>query len=174
MMNKIAIAILMTISSTAAFASTPSDSSVNKLVELTPYAEVFKSVAFGGYERELQGLAYSVSNDDKLTDKQREDAIQAYKSYAENLIKTIDTPAKQAEIKKAYANAVKKVYSQDEVNALIAFYDNKVLQTALAKDDEVLTNYLQSLEKSTTDAMDKYNKTHRTKMEDAIKRITNQ
>lgn len=169
---KLSLALLLS-TATFSYANTPSDASINKLAEIVPYELLFQEVVFSPYEMELQSLAYAVQNDQKLTAKQREDAIQAYKTYADNLIKELSTPAKKAELKKAYITSAKQNYTQEEVDALLVFYSNKVLQSALDKGDKVAEGYIKGIEKSTTDAITKYDKTHRTKTEDAIKRITN-
>lgn len=169
-----AILLASTLFAGLAHASTPSDSSVNRLLEVAPYEDIFNSVTFSGLEYSGEQLAYELANNSKLTDKQRADALKVYETYANNLIKEVNTPAKKTELKKAYTNAVKQTYTQDEVDALLAFLDNKVLQQALQKERQVMEAYLGSVEKSTVATIEKYNKAHLTKTQDSIKRITNQ
>lgn len=156
-----------------AHANTPSDASINKLAEIMPYEQVFGNAAFGNLEIAGQALAHNIAQDAALSDKQREEAFKTFTVYAENLTKQFDTPAKKAELKKAFIAAAKKTYTQAEVDALIAFHENQVLQSALSKGDAVIDDYLTAVQKSTTDTIAKYEKANRTKMEDSIKRILN-
>lgn len=158
----------------SAFANTPSDASLEELSKVAPYEQAFMDIAFSGLQLSGEELAYGLANDSKLSEKQRTDALKVYETYANNLIKTVNTPAKKAELKKAYTNAAKQTYTQAEIDALLAFANNKVLQDALKKQDIVLDKYIGSVEKSTMDAIEKYQKANLTKMQDNIKRITNQ
>ncbi len=154
-----------------AYATTPSDTSLNQLAELMPYEAVFAEAVFAPLEMEGQALAYSLQNDTSLSDTQRQDALKAFDDYAKGLVKELGTPAKKAELKKAYIAAAKASYTQEEVDALTAFYSNKVAQSALAKSDTVLSTYMQSINDATTKTISSYEQKHLTTFQDKVKRI---
>lgn len=153
--------------------ATPSDNSLNQLAEVMPYEALFFETVIAPINEERMALAYGLSSDPSLTDDQRQKALQAFDDYAENLIKTLDTPATQAELKKSYISAARKHFTQAEVDAQIAFYGSEAGKSVMAKSDGVINDYLKTVVPTGISRIESYQKANLTPMQDNIKRILN-
>lgn len=163
----------ISLSTMNASASTPSDASVQKLAELTPYEDVFFDNIIAPIVDERNALLYGLMNDSTLTDDQRQKAMQAFDAYVDNLIKVLDTPETKAELKTAYVRTAKAQYTQAEVDAQIAFYGSDAGKSALQKRNGVLSGYLETVMPTNIAKVEAYQTTHLTPMQDTIKRILN-
>lgn len=171
-MKKLFALLALSAISTLSYA-TPSDTSVKQLLEVTPYEAVFYENIIAPISEEREMLAYNLMSDETLSDDQRKKAIEAFDSYAENLIKTLDTPAIKTELKTAYGNAIKAHYTQAEVDAQIAFYGSEAGKSALEKSSLVLNDYLKTVAPTGLAKIESYQQTNLIKMQDNIKRILN-
>lgn len=156
-----------------AFANTPSDSSVNRLSELMPYEDVFFETLIAPIANERQMLIYSLANDESLSDEQRQNALNIFDEYADNMMKSVDTPSLQTALKQAYIAAAKQHYTQAEVDAQIAFYGSEAGKSALAKQAQVLSSYLQSSAPAGLGLIENYQRSHLMGMQDRMKQALN-
>lgn len=168
-----ALLTLITLALPALATANPSDSSLNKLADVVPYESIFAEAILAPIYLEGESLAQALAADPSLTDKQRTEALKTFESYAQNLIKELNTPAKKAELKKAYIAAAKQGYTQAEVDAQIAFYGSEVGKSALKKEEAVFGAYMKSVGPSTTKTIQDYQQKNGIKMQDNIKRILN-
>lgn len=159
--------------SSLAYANTPSPNTVNRLGELVPYEEVLLGELLAPLNQERQVLAYNLSNDNKLTDAQRQNALKIFDDYANNMIKTIQTPAVQSELKQAFLTAAKTHYTQAEVDAQIAFYGSSAGKSAIDKQPQVFGVYLQSVAPKAIKLIEEYQRNHATKTQERINQIIN-
>lgn len=165
--------LALSLSAVAAHASTPSDASLNRLAEITPYEAIFGDEIIAPLLADRNALIYSINQDDSLNEQQRKDAVKAYDDYADGLLRLFSTDAKKKELKAAYIAAAKQHYTQSEIDALIAFYGSDVGKSALKKEPNVYDSYLKAVESSTSSTLDAYAKANQVKTQDAIKRILN-
>ena len=152
----------------ASFAN-PSATSLERLAEVTSYEAVFFDEVVAPLSYRRAQLAQSLQADQTLTQKQRDDALKIFDTYAENLLKTLDTPQTQAELKSAFISAAKQHFTQAEVDAQVAFYGSASGKSALQKRDAVLERYLKGLVSSAQVKIDAYEKAHLAKMEADLK-----
>lgn len=153
--------------------ATPSATSLNQLAEVLPYEAVFFEAFVTPISEERAVLAYNLANDTSLSDKQRTDALTAFDNYAKTLIESLDTPAIKESLKTAYINTARNTYTQEEVNALLAFYGSPAGQSALEKEDGVLRSYMQTVTPTGINIIETHQKTHLIPLQDTIKRILN-
>lgn len=153
--------------------ATPSDSSLQQLSEVMPYEALFFDSIVTPIEQERITLIYALENDSKLTDDQRKKAVQAFDSYAQNLVKQFDTKAQKDKLKKSYLQSAKANFTQDEVNAQLAFYGSQHGKSALEKTQKVYEDFMQSVGQDTQKTFENYQKNQGIKMQDEVKRILN-
>lgn len=169
-MKKLLTALTIAILSTTAIASV-SDSSAQKLAEVSGYDSIFYSNLVTPLQAERMALIDGMVNDDSLTDEQRQQALDVYDAYAQALIQTLDTPQVQAELKKIYIQSAKNTFTQAEVDAQVAFYGSTDGQNALKKQEDVFAQYLTRANDAYRDTVKKYEDKHLKKMQDDIKKI---
>lgn len=156
--------------SSLAFAA-PSEQSLAKLAQVMPYESLFFETVITPIGEERTALAYSLSNDTTLSDTQRKDALKAFDDYAQKYIALFDNPATKSTLKKSYTDAARKHFSQDEVDAQIAFYGSEQGKRALEKSNQVYDEYMQTLAKDLQGKIESYQKANLTKMQDKVKQI---
>lgn len=161
--------------STALFVSiahaTPTNSSLEKLADLSGYEAVFYENVATPLMLERMALAEGMAGDDTLTDSQRQKALDIYDAYAEGLLKSLDTQNTKDALKRAYLSAAKTNYTQGEVDAQVAFYGSEDGKSALSKQDAVLSSYIQSANNASKSTVTTYENKNLKKMQDDIKKV---
>lgn len=163
-----ALLLATTLFSTSVFA-TPTDKSLNELAKLTPYEDIFYNAVFEPLEMQRMILAQNLTQDTNVSDDERKKVLSAFDSYAEGLVKLLDTPAVKEGLKKSYINAAKS-FTQAEVDAMITFYGSKDGQSALKKRDSVFEAYMKSASDNNKKAVEDYDKKNTQKVEDELKK----
>lgn len=167
---KKALFLSTTLLSSLAFAA-PSEQSLTKLAQAMPYESLFVEAAIAPISEERTALAYGLAQDTTLSDTQRKDALKAFDEYAKNYVALFDNPTTKDTLKKAYIDSARKHFSQDEVDAQIAFYGSEQGKRALEKSNQVYDEYMQMLAKDLQSKIESYQKANLTKMQDKVKQI---
>lgn len=173
-MNYLARTLLATLLTLPLFANAaPSQSSLNKLAEIVPYESLYIQTFLAPYAQYGEALAYELAQDERLDDNKKKQVMAVYDAHVTGLVKQLETTLPKEQLKNAYITAAKS-YSQDEVDALLAFYGSKAGQSALQKQMSVADAYLGSLEAKTVPVITNYEQTHQTSTSDKIKQIIGQ
>lgn len=150
-----------------AFAN-PTDKSLEELSKHVPYEVMF----FGAVEESLiaqrEDLMYALANNTKLTDAERNKALEIYDTYAQGYFEALNTSAVKSELKKSYLSSAKSVFNQKEVDAQIAFYGSTDGQNALKKQPVMATTYLKSAGNATENIAKSYTDKHSKKLQDDL------
>ena len=128
----------------------PTDASVLKLMQVMHVDEQIDAIINGQQAvsdiLEEQGTKSRV-NEAKLNKRQRELAknMQGVLSqYTKILAGGVQGTANKEELTQAYLAAAKAHYNQQEVNALIGFYDTQIGQSILEKNPKVTSEFLKA------------------------------
>lgn len=128
----------------------PTDASVLKLMQVMHVDEQIDAIINGQQAvsdiLEEQGNKSKV-NEPKLNKRQRELAknMQGVLSqYTKILAGGVQGTANKEELTQAYLAAAKAHYNQQEVNALIGFYDTQIGQSILEKNPKVTSEFLKA------------------------------
>lgn len=165
-----ALALIGVLFCTSAFA-TPSDKSLEELSKLSSYELVFYENVTTPLMMERAALAEGMAQDSSLSDEQRKKALEIYDNYAKGLLNALDNDKVRASLKKAYLQSAKSNYTQGEVDAQLAFYGSSHGQSALKKQEIVLSNYLKSAGESNQQTVESYENKHLQKMNDELKKV---
>lgn len=172
-MNYLARTLLATLLALPLFAhAVPSQSSLTKLAELMPYESLYLQTFLAPYIQYGETLAYDVAQDTRLDDNKKQQVMAIYDAHITGLVKQLEKQLPKEELKNAYITAAKN-YSQEEVDALIAFYGSEAGQSALRKQMSIADAYLTSLEPKTVPVIKSYEQTN-TSTSDKIKQIIGQ
>ncbi|WP_227674053.1 DUF2059 domain-containing protein [Psychrobacter phenylpyruvicus] len=130
--------------------TTPSDASVLKLMQVMHVDEQIEAIVNSQQAMadilEQQGDKTSV-DDKKLNKRQREMAQSmqgVLEQYTKILAGGIQGTATKEEMVEAYKAAAKAHYTQQEVSALIDFYDTPMGQSILEKNPKVTSQFLKA------------------------------
>ncbi|MDO5652321.1 MAG: DUF2059 domain-containing protein [Moraxella sp.] len=151
--------------------ATPSNASVEKLAAATNYEGLFYEEVITPLAMRRIQLIQSLQADKSLTDKQREDALKTFDTYAENLVAKIETPEMNDKLKTAYIASAKANFTQAEVDAQVAFYGSASGKSSLQKRDTVFAQFLQATTADVQSIVSTYEEANLAKMEADMKRI---
>lgn len=163
---------LSVMASLPAFAN-PTDKSLEELSKYAPYEALFYGAVEENLIAQRERLMYDLSQNTKLTNDERNKALQTYDTYAEGFFKNLNTPAVKAELKKSYLASAKSVFNQNEVNAQIAFYGSTDGQNALKKQPAMASTYLGNASKATQDTVKSYDDKHIKKLQEDLDKFLN-
>lgn len=128
----------------------PTDASVLKLMQMMHVDEQIDAIINGQQAvsdiLEEQGNKSRV-NEAKLNKRQRELAKNMQSvlaQYTKILAGGVQGTANKEELTQAYLAAAKAHYNQQEVNALIGFYDTQIGQSILEKNPKVTSEFLKA------------------------------
>ena len=128
----------------------PTDASVLKLMQVMHVDEQIDAIINGQQAvsdiLEEQGNKSRV-NEAKLNKRQRELAKNmqgVLAQYTKILAGGVQGTANKEELTQAYLTAAKAHYNQQEVNALIGFYDTQIGQSILEKNPKVTSEFLKA------------------------------
>jgi len=129
-----------------AAAQTPSDESLNRLIELQNSPSQIRTFLSSSSDMVKQYITRRLNNDNELTPTQRTalaEVLQRYTLRANSEV--FQSEEVLSELRRIQRDAMRKTYTQEEVDAMIAFYGTPIGQSVLRKQGEFAKTYMPSL-----------------------------
>ena len=125
---------------------TPSDESLIKLAQVQQMDKTFETMLKNrelfNHFMQLEIVQRNFTFDDKnLSLQQREQAKKVVNDFMEKVFAEQNNAEFRQQAINAYIETAKSVYTQQEVNALIQFYDNPIGQSLIEKQPIVMKQY---------------------------------
>ena len=152
--------------SSVCFAAPPTDESINKLLELSNVMQAIKSVQ-QQMDTMLQNTMQEVTKGQPITaDEQK--ILDAYRKKVTDIaLKQLD----ESHLKSIYLPIYREVYTQDEVNQLIAFYESPTgkmfsskvpiaMQKSMAAMQQQIGPMMQEMQQATKDMQSQLDALH--------------
>lgn len=118
---------------------TPSDASLQQLAQVKQFDKVLdkmnQKTQVAMAEMFEINLA-TITHDKQLTPQQNEQAKQLMQKFILDVAKDYNTPQNRQQFIKAFIEANKAVYTQQEIEAMIAFYSSPIGQQIVEKQDQ--------------------------------------
>ena len=106
-----------------AAAQTPSDESLNRLIELQDTPSQIQTILSSPSDIVKQYINRRLSNDNELTPTQRTALAEVLQRYALRANREVfQSEEVLSELRRIQYDAMRKTYTQEEVDAMIAFY----------------------------------------------------
>lgn len=116
------------------FAQTPSDESVNKLIQLTESEKVLEINHEVGIQAASEGIWQQALPKPKMGDQtQRNQIIDIVDEFQENVKKRIFSPSMREAELNVLRRALKQNYTQEEIDAQLQFYSTPIGRQIIAK-----------------------------------------
>ncbi|MBH5330107.1 DUF2059 domain-containing protein [Eikenella sp. S3360] len=128
-----------------AAAQTPSDESLNRLIELQGTREQMLEALSTNSTSIKQGIIEEINSDKNLTRSQQAALIQAINRYNDNLYREVFSQDTWNEINKISRNFMRQLFTQEEVDAMIAFYSTPIGQSSTRKQYELASIMMPSM-----------------------------
>lgn len=139
----LATAIVFSTTMLSAQAATPTDASLTKLMQVTHTAEMIES-SIGNQIEVIEPVITSQLEKQDLTPAQRRRANAVITKYVTQLLQGSKAQVSQI-AQKDFIDVAKKNYTQEEVDAQIAFYSSEVGQSIVNKQPKVLQEFTVSI-----------------------------
>ncbi|SSY81013.1 DUF2059 domain-containing protein [Alysiella crassa] len=119
---------------TPTFAQTPSDESVNKLIQLTESEKVLEINHEVGIQAATEAIWQQALPQPKMGDQtQRNQIIDIVDEFQENVKKRIFSPSMREAELNVLRRALKQNYTQEEIDAQLQFYSTPIGRQIIAK-----------------------------------------
>lgn len=127
-------------------AAQPSETSVEKLADVMHLEGTFNQLMKNGLNPQViqKIVADNLKMSPKhksITPQQRQQLGKFFKTFQTELFSAINTPELRAQLKRQFIEAAQQFYTQKEVDAMLAFYDNPVGQSILKKQPQLMKAY---------------------------------
>ena len=129
-----------------AAAQTPSDESLNRLIELQDTPSQIRTILPASSDIVKQYITRRLNSDNELTPTQRTALTEVLQRYTHRVNREVfQSEEVVSELRRIQRDAMRKTYTQEEVDAMIAFYGTPLGQSVLRKQGEFAKTYMPSL-----------------------------
>ena len=129
-----------------AAAQTPSDESLNRLIELQDTPSQIRTILPASSDIVKQYITRRLNSDNELTPTQRTALTEVLQRYTHRVNREVfQSEEVVSELRRIQRDAMRKTYTQEEVDAMIAFYGTPIGQSVLRKQGEFAKTYMPSL-----------------------------
>lgn len=143
MLRSLALAALL--AALPAAAQIPSEESLNRLIELQGTREQMLRVLHDSGNLIKQEISEEIRSDSNLTTSQQAALVQTLNRYNDNLYREVFSQDTWNEINKISRNFMRQLFTQEEVDAMIAFYSTPVGQSSIRKQYELSSIMMPSM-----------------------------
>lgn len=154
-MKKYLLGAALFLSAAAAFAAPPSEESLERLMQVQHVDKMLDEMFAKVPDMTLQMLETQGVLGNVPKDKQPAFRAAAQR-YMENMSAEVRSPEFLHRFKALFAAEAAKTYTQEEVDALIAFYSTPVGQSVLAKQPQFFERFTPSLTRLTNEITEKH------------------
>ena len=154
LLKKTALAISLSFSAAAMMAlptlsvqaAVPTDKSLMALVKIIKLDETVKQMNSNGMtQRKVIEAMLPSFTTENMSDYQRQQVIKVLTNYTNNIFNDEYIESVNSANIKAYIDAAKKYFTQEEVNAQIAFYSTKVGASIIEKQPSMTQDYTEAV-----------------------------
>lgn len=131
-----------------AVASVPTDSSIARLAQISHFDESFKDGFKTGIMTSLTARLNADAKFQKLSPTQQQAYKNALDNFGAKIIQDLNTPEMTQKGLMVFKETTKKYYSQEEVDAMINFYQTPIGQSIVIKQSQAIQEDAQNLIKA--------------------------
>lgn len=126
----------------------PSDASLEKLVQVQHLEKNLATMMNQSKETVAKAMEASISNlipKEQITEAQRQQMLEALSEFTQKSMDDLNQSEMRKQMINAYIETAKTVYTQDEVNAMIAFYGSNIGQSVVEKQTIINKAYAEQI-----------------------------
>ncbi|OAM29272.1 MULTISPECIES: DUF2059 domain-containing protein [Eikenella] len=141
-----AAALGLLLAALPAAAQTPSDESLNRLIELQNITTQMRNTLPATVNIAYQRVARYINDHTRLSSKQRAELEHATERYVNDMNREVlQSEEVLSEIRRINRDAMRQIYTQEEVDAMIAFNSSPLGQSIMRKQSTLLNTVLPSM-----------------------------
>ena len=119
-----------------AFATPPSDASLERWLDTQNFDRDIEKNMINGFNVGFKPYADKALA--KIPEAKKDQAAKAFNRYRENVLKDLITPEAKQAVRNTLLKNAREIYTQEEIDGMIAFYGSPVGQAVVAKNPHLI------------------------------------
>lgn len=131
-----------------AFAAPPSDESLERWLDTQNFDRDIEKNMINGFNAGFKPYADKALAE--MPEEKKDQAAKAFNRYRENVLKDLITPEAKQAVRNTLLKNAREIYTQEEIDGMIAFYGSSVGQAVVAKNPHLIKKSMSKIAVSQT------------------------
>ena len=152
-----------------AFAAPPSDASLERWLDTQNFDRDIEKNMINGFNVGFKPYADKALA--KIPEAKKDQVAEAFNRYRENVLKDLITPEAKQAVRNTLLKNAAEIYTQEEIDGMIAFYSSPVGQAVVAKNPHLIKKSMSEIAVSQTALAEKIAQNHLPEFKEELRRI---
>ena len=152
-----------------AFAAPPSDASLERWLDTQNFDRDIEKNMINGFNAGFKPYADKALAE--MPEEKKDQAAKAFNRYRENVLKDLITPEAKQAVRNTLLKNAREIYTQEEIDGMIAFYGSPVGQAVVAKNPHLIKKSMSEIAVSQTALAEKIAQNHLPEFTEELRRI---
>ncbi|HEZ5230645.1 TPA: DUF2059 domain-containing protein [Neisseria meningitidis] len=154
---------------TNAFAAPPSDASLARWLDTQNFDRDIEKNMIEGFNAGFKPYADKALAE--MPEAKKDQVAKAFNRYRENVLKDLITPEVKQAVRNTLLKNAREIYTQEEIDGMIAFYGSPVGQSVVAKNPRLIKKSMSEIAVSWTALSGKIARHHLPAFTEELRRI---
>ena len=151
------------------FAAPPSNASLERWLDTQNFDRDIEKNMINGFNAGFKPYADKALA--KIPEAKKDQAAEAFNRYRENVLKDLITPEAKQAVRNTLLKNAAEIYTQEEIDGMIAFYSSPVGQAVVAKNPHLIKKSMSEIAVSQTALAEKIAQNHLPEFTEELRRI---
>ena len=152
-----------------AFAAPPSDASLERWLDTQNFDRDIEKNMINGFNAGFKPYADKALSE--MPEEKKDQAAKAFNRYRENVLKDLITPEAKQAVRNTLLKNAREIYTQEEIDGMIAFYGSPVGQAVVAKNPHLIKKSMSEIAVSQTALAEKIAQHHLPEFTEELRHI---
>ena len=152
-----------------AFAAPPSDASLERWLDTQNFDRDIEKNMINGFNAGFKPYADKALAE--MPEEKKDQVAKAFNRYRENVLKDLITPEAKQAVRNTLLKNAAEIYTQEEIDGMIAFYSSPVGQAVVAKNPHLIKKSMSEIAVSQTALAEKIAQNHLPEFTEELRRI---
>lgn len=152
-----------------AFAAPPSDASLERWLDTQNFDRDIEKNMINGFNAGFKPYADKALAE--MPEAKKDQAAKAFNRYRENVLKDLITPEAKQAVRNTLLKNAREIYTQEEIDGMIAFYGSPVGQAVVAKNPHLIKKSMSEIAVSQIALAEKIAQNHLPEFTKELRRI---
>ena len=152
-----------------AFAAPPSDASLERWLDTQNFDRDIEKNMINGFNAGFKPYADKALAE--MPEEKKDQAAKAFNRYRENVLKDLITPEVKQSVRNTLLKNAREIYTQEEIDGMIAFYGSPVGQAVVAKNPHLIKKSMSEIAVSQTALAEKIAQHHLPEFTEELRHI---
>ena len=152
-----------------AFAVPPSDASLERWLDTQNFDRDIEKNMINGFNVGFKPYADKALA--KIPEAKKDQAAEAFNRYRKNVLKDLITPEAKQAVRNTLLKNAREIYTQEEIDGMIAFYGSPVGQAVVAKNPHLIKKSMSEIAVSQTALAEKIAQHHLPEFTEELRHI---